>query len=77
MPSAETQQIVDQEVRRIVEESFAEVLDLLRSNRDKLEKLALALLDQETLDQADAYAIAGIDPHLSDDRLRGGLATPA
>jgi cell division protease FtsH len=77
MPSAETQQIVDQEVRRIVEESFAEVLDLLRSNRDKLEKLALALLDQETLDQADAYAIAGIDPHVSENRLRSGLATPA
>jgi cell division protease FtsH len=77
MPSAKTQEIVDQEVRRIVDESFAEVLDLLRRNRDKLEKLALALLDRETLDQADAYAVAGIDPHVSEDRLPGGLVTPA
>ncbi len=53
--------MVDEEVRRIVDEAYAEVLALLRDNRNKLEKLALALLDQETLDQADAYAVAGIE----------------
>jgi cell division protease FtsH len=69
MPSEETQRLVDQEVRRIVEESYAEVLDLLRSNRDKLERLALALLEQETLDQVEAYEVAGIDPHVSEEPL--------
>jgi cell division protease FtsH len=73
VPSEETQRLVDQEVRRIVEESYAEVLELLRGSRDKLEKLALALLEHETLDQVDAYAVAGIDPHESEERL----ATPA
>jgi cell division protease FtsH len=68
-PSEETQRLVDQEVRRIVEESYAEVLELLRSNRDKLERLALALLDQETLDQVEAYEVAGIDPHVSEEPL--------
>src|SRR5205814_1352776 len=34
----------------------------LRENRDKLDALAEALLEHETLDQLDAYAAAGIGP---------------
>jgi cell division protease FtsH len=48
-------------VRRIVEESLDEVRDLLRDNRDKLDGLAGALLEHETLDEPDAYAAAGIE----------------
>ncbi|HEY0417496.1 MAG TPA: ATP-dependent zinc metalloprotease FtsH [Gaiellaceae bacterium] len=59
--SPETQQLVDGEVRRLVAESYAEVEALLRDNRDKLDSLAAALLEHETLDQPDAYAAAGID----------------
>ena len=59
--SAATQELVDREVRRIVDESLDEVRELLRENRDKLEGLADALLEHETLDQADAYAAAGIE----------------
>jgi cell division protease FtsH len=55
-----TQQNVDAEVRRIVEEAQAAVTALLEHNRDKLEALALALLEHETLDAADAYAAAGL-----------------
>jgi len=55
-----TQQSVDAEVRRIVEEAHAAVAMLLEHNRDKLEALALALLEHETLDAADAYAAAGL-----------------
>ena len=61
-PSEQTQQLVDQEVRRIVDEAYEEVLTLLRKNRTKLDNLALALLEKETLDGADAYAAAGIEP---------------
>jgi cell division protease FtsH len=61
-PSERTQQLVDEEVRRIVEELYTDVLLLLRENRSKLDDLALALLEQETLDQEDAYAAAGIEP---------------
>jgi len=60
--SERTQQLVDEEVRRIVDELYDEVMTLLRENRDKLDRLAQALLQQETLDQADAYAAAGIEP---------------
>jgi cell division protease FtsH len=55
-----TQQKVDAAVRRIVEEAQADVTTLLDHNRDKLEALALALLEHETLDAPDAYAAAGL-----------------
>src|SRR4051794_3746425 len=68
LPGAEeaseaTQELVDREARRIVEEALDEVRELLRENRDKLDDLAEALLEHETLDESDAYAAAGIERH--------------
>ena len=65
LPGAEpvsqaTQELVDAEVRRIIEGEHDAVLSLLTENRDRLESLAEALLERETLDQADAYAAAGL-----------------
>ena len=60
--SAETQKLIDEEVRRIVAAAHDEVVALLRDQREKLDALAHALLEHETLDQADAYAAAGIAP---------------
>jgi cell division protease FtsH len=59
--SPETQQLIDEEVRRLIAQAHEETLALLRENRDKLDSLAEALLEHETLDQDDAYAAAGID----------------
>ncbi len=58
--SEATQRMVDEEVRRIVDTAYAEVTELLRSHRDNLDSLVAALLDRETLDEADAYAAAGL-----------------
>src|SRR5213080_1149981 len=58
--SEHTQQLVDTEVRRIVEDSHQEVTALLQQNRSKLDSLAAALLEHETLDEEDAYAAAGV-----------------
>jgi cell division protease FtsH len=58
--SPETQRLVDQEVRRIVESAYKEVVALLKKNRRKLDALVSALLEHETLDEDDAYAAAGI-----------------
>jgi cell division protease FtsH len=58
--SPHTQQLVDDEVRRIVEEAHRQVLALLKKNRKKLDSLASALLEHETLDEEDAYAAAGV-----------------
>ena len=60
--SPETQELIDTEVRALVAPAYDEVLGLLRENRDKLDSLAEALLEHETLDQADAYAAAGVAP---------------
>src|SRR5207249_10940907 len=53
--SEHTQQLVDDEARRIVDEADQQVVALLEENRDKLDSLAQALLEHETLDEADAY----------------------
>ena len=58
--SPHTQRLVDDEVRRIVDEAHREVLELLQQNRSKLDSLATALLEHETLDEEDAYAAAGV-----------------
>jgi cell division protease FtsH len=76
-PSEQTQQLVDQEVRRIVDELYADVVALLRANRDKLDRLANALLKHETLDQVDAYAAVGIEPRVVDEPAGRELAAPA
>jgi cell division protease FtsH len=44
-----------------VEEQLDATRKLLSDNREKLEALATALLEHETLDELDAYAAAGID----------------
>ena len=58
--SEETQRLVDQEVRTLVATAHDDVTRLLTEHRDHLDSLAEALLEHETLDQADAYAAAGM-----------------
>jgi cell division protease FtsH len=67
-------------VRRIVEDSDREVVELLRQNRSRLDSLVHALLEHETLDEDDAYAAAGVertamqaaDPYTAAARSRNG-----
>ena len=60
--SEQTRQILDAEVRRIADECHQRALNRLREHREQLDSLAESLLEHETLDEADAYAAAGI-PH--------------
>jgi cell division protease FtsH len=60
--SEATHKLVDDEVRRIVEEDYQHVRDLLTEQRAKLDSLAGALLEAETLDQDQAYAAAHVTP---------------
>jgi cell division protease FtsH len=60
-PTSEaTQRLIDEEVRRIVDEAEQDTIQLLERERPRLESLARALLAKETLDQAEAYEIAGV-----------------
>ena len=62
LPASEpTQELVDQEVRRIVEGAEHGVIELLKRERGRLEALARALLERETLDQPEAYEVAGVE----------------
>ena len=58
--SEQTQQMVDQEVRRIVETAHAEATEALTEHRENLDSLVQELLEHETLDEAAAYAAAGL-----------------
>jgi cell division protease FtsH len=59
--SESTRKLVDDEVRRIVEEAHAAVTQLLGEHRDRLDSLTEALLAAETLDEDEAYAAARVD----------------
>jgi cell division protease FtsH len=59
-PSEATRQLVDTESRSLVESCYAEALSTLGAHRAQLDALAAALLARETLDEADAYAAAGL-----------------
>jgi cell division protease FtsH len=60
--SERTRQRIDDEVKRVVEEAHGEAIRLLTENRSRLDGLAEALLREETLDQPQAYAAAGLAP---------------
>jgi cell division protease FtsH len=60
--SPHTMQVIDDEARRLVEGADGEVAALLRAERTRLDAVAQALLDHETLDEDDAYAAAGMVP---------------
>jgi len=58
-----TRELVDTEARRIIEECYKQALETLRGNRDRLDRLAHTLLQEETLDEDEAYAAAGVSRH--------------
>jgi cell division protease FtsH len=57
--SDETRELVDREVRRIVDACYDRARRMLDANRERLESLTRALLEHETLDEDDAYRAAG------------------
>ncbi|MEA2227150.1 MAG: cell division protease FtsH, partial [Solirubrobacteraceae bacterium] len=64
--SEHTQRLVDEEVRRIIDRAEQEAVALLERERSRLDALARALLERETLDQAEAYEIAGVEAPVVD-----------
>jgi cell division protease FtsH len=72
-----TQELVDREVRRIVDEAREQVTELLAQNRDKLDALAQALLEKETLEEDEAYAAAEIDRRPPAEQVAAETPAPA
>jgi cell division protease FtsH len=72
--SDETRELVDREVRRIVEACYDRAKRMLANNAERLESLTKALLEHETLDQEDAYRAAGFEPGNAPAELQAGDA---
>ena len=60
--SEATAKLIDDEVKRIAEESFKEACRLLEANRDRLDKLAHALLESDSLDEKQILSVTGLTP---------------
>jgi cell division protease FtsH len=77
--SEATRELIDREVRRIVDDCYGRAVDELRENRWRLDALAKVLLERETLDEGDAYEAAGFERGLApgDRRPHGLLKEPS
>jgi cell division protease FtsH len=64
--SPQTQYVVDEEVRRIIDDAHADVTKLLSEHREQLDGLAQALLKAETLDAPAAYEAARVPLRAAD-----------
>jgi cell division protease FtsH len=73
--SEATRNLVESETRRIVDECYGRAIEKLRENRGRLDRLAAALLEHETLDEREAYEVAGLDR--AGDGARGELPAGA
>lgn len=51
---------IDEEVRRITDECYAQARRILKENRSRLDRIVEQLLVHETLDEPEVYAAAGI-----------------
>ena len=58
----ETARLVDSEVQRIIHESHAEAMRLLRHHRAALDALVKALLERETLGEQEILEVTGLPP---------------
>jgi cell division protease FtsH len=64
--SETTAALIDAEVKRIVDECLAEAHRLLEQNRSRLDALATALLERESLDESEIHQVTGLEPREQD-----------
>ncbi|CUT02578.1 Peptidase family M41, partial [Candidatus Kryptobacter tengchongensis] len=55
--SEETAKLIDEEVKRIIDQSYKKALEVLTTHRDKLDKLANRLLEKEVIDRKELEEI--------------------
>ncbi|MBI1784554.1 cell division protein FtsH, partial [Candidatus Sumerlaeota bacterium] len=48
--SEETATVIDEEIKRLIDEAHAKTLQILRDHRDALDRVAEALVERETID---------------------------
>ena len=60
--SEDTAKQIDEEVKKIVDETYLRVKEILMGKKDKLEDLARLLLEKEVVEEADLKKILGLTP---------------
>jgi len=60
--SERTAEMVDSEVKRLLDDAYAGAMAILNEHRDLLDRIALALLERETLDRDDLELLARDQP---------------
>ena len=75
--SDESREIIDQEVRRLVDEAFERAKTILKDNWDEMENLAQGLLEYETLTGEDMLKVIRGEKPSSDDDAGGGAEAVA
>ncbi len=78
--SEETSKLIDQEVRKLIDDAYVRTKNLLIQKRAEVEKLAEALLEREVLFQSDVEALIGKRPFeekksLTDEEKKDDLNT--
>ena len=68
---------IDNEVQQIIETAYNTALDLITTHRDKLEQIARALLEEETLEGDDLERLLDSDPSKPTPRPVKKTKTPA
>ncbi len=59
--SEETAKMIDKEIRTIVEDAYKKAIDIIETNKDKMEKMAQTLLEKEVIDAKEINEILGLD----------------
>jgi cell division protease FtsH len=85
-PYAEdTQRVIDEEVSRLLQEAQERATEMLTTHRETLDQLVALLLEKETVDGSEVYALAGIpqptgpprvEPALTGARIEGTTELP-
>ena len=75
--SERTAQMVDDEVKRLVDEAYARATEILAQNRELLDRIADALLERETIDREDLDRLVKNLPLPPAQLAAGGLAGAA
>ena len=61
-----TAEVMDSEVRRVVEEAYQRTLDLVEAKKDQVKAVAELLLEKETISHIDVSALIGRRPFTTD-----------
>jgi cell division protease FtsH len=60
--SEDTAKQIDEEVKKIVDETYLRVKEILTEKKDKMEELARLLLEKEVVEEVDLKKILGLTP---------------